>query len=626
MNRTVLLVAVLTVVGVSAALLLLTDDSHSSSAAPVGPTTAATDLDGERPEPRPGIEGLAPTSTSPASSEPLESSGVLAAILRGRVVDRGGHARSDATVVLWRGGLGGFEHMFGPTALSTQTDGEGRFSLIGVPTNVPIAVEASTSDRAPKRVTVRPLKGGDTRSLGDIVLERGTTLTGLVSDTAGVPLAGAAVVVHDTLAGGALVGQGSTGEDGRYAIEHLAPRQYAMTASADGHATMETVQAFVLGAPGPTWTVDFALAPASERLELTTIDPFDVVVPDVTVRLLQRDPNSPAHFTAEQTSDAAGRLVFEALPAGQFDVTVRSDAWYLTSSVIVRTDSGEHTVRVHPALAIHGLLDPAVDQFSVTIRPDGRSGARVLGGAGLTRQVDGPDPSGTFSWEGLTPGAYHFEVRAPGFALSRSQKLVLGRGIDELDVTIVLLAGGRLVGRIDPNRAGVVVQLRDASWDPASSLEHTFPTPPVFGLSTTTSDDGRFEIDHVPSGRYVVTARLAGMPAVHVKDVAVSDGGTSDVGLLTLRSGGTLTGHVFGPDGLPRAGATVRLASEQHHQTAVTDADGSFVMDAIPAGEYHASAAPGTLAEALRYVAASDVHVRAETTTQLELRLSERER
>src|SRR5205085_6457657 len=51
---------------------------------------------------------------------------------------------------------------------------------------------------------------------------------------------------------------------------------------------------------------------------------------------------------------------------------------------------------------------------------------------------------------------------------------------------------------------------------------------------------------------------------------------------------GTISGHVVDPDGLPVPGATVSVASPvlQGVRTAITSANGDYIVPFLPAGDY----------------------------------------
>jgi len=631
-SRTALFaLAGLCAIGLALAVILLSEPDDVGGGRPVQAGSASAPASSDAlPPPLLGRELTDELAEPrPDRGQPLRSGGQAPAVIEGRVVDRAGTPRAGATISLLVADASGFAAQFKPTGSSIEADSEGRFRLIHPPLGRALAVEASHAASAPTRVPVRPLDPGETRLLGDLMLSAGTTLTGQVSDELGAPLPGARVELREGVGAGPLLGAAIADESGHYELPHLAPRQYALRASAEGHATMESVQAFVLGAAGPIWTVDFELPRAQSELRGLSTDAMGTPVPGVRLRFLLRRAGSSAHFSTSCTSDEQGRFALRDLPEGRYDVGVESSEWYLALSLGLHTGPEEQAVRVHAALAIRGLLlahGAEVPEFHVTVKPDGRSGARLLGGLPARRRFgsDGPEPR--FELLGLRPGAYSLVVEAPGYSATRSQGVFLQQGSDGTDVTITLLMGATLSGRVSPARPGVSIELREGDWDPASPLEDAFPTAPLSGLRTRTDADGRYRIEHVPAGRVVVSARSVGLPPAHLRDVRIEEGGVYELPTLELSPGGMVRGRLTGPDGQPRAGAKLRLMGEGVYLATQTDGDGSYRFEVVPAGEYELSASPASLAEALTLEARAPLSLRSESEVVLDLRLSARPR
>jgi hypothetical protein len=559
--------------------------------------------------------------------ERLVGDGQEPATLEGRVVDRAGTPRGRARVTLLMATGASFAAQMEPTGTVIEVEPDGRFVMQGPPLGRRLAVDVQDDSSAPTRIPVRPLDPGETRLLGDIVITTGTTLSGRVTDTDGVPLPGARVQVREGVGFGDPIAETLADADGSYAVEHLAPRQYALRASADGHATLESVQAFLLGATGPSWTVDFKLPPAQSVLKGRTVDPMQVPVGDLALRLLLRRSGSSAHFATGVRSDADGYFELTDVPEGRYDVSVDSPDWYLATSQDVVAGTPGESVRVHAAMSLLGSLvvnGPPPARFDVTIKPDGRSGARLLGGLPARRSFESTGDVAEFVLEGLRPGVYGLTVETAGFAATRPGDVILPQGVESVEVEVIMRSGGTLAGRVVPPRQGVSIELRESDWDPASPLEDAFPTPALPGLRARTDEDGRFRIEHVPGGSFVVSARMAGLPPVHIRGVELDDGLVVDIGMIELRAGGYVVGTVIGPDGRNRPGAKVRLMSEGVHLATTSDGDGSFRFEAVPPGDYEASASPASLAEALTLEARTLLSVRPEQETKLELLLSER--
>jgi hypothetical protein len=102
------------------------------------------------------------------------------------------------------------------------------------------------------------------------------------------------------------------------------------------------------------------------------------------------------------------------------------------------------------------------------------------------------------------------------------------------------------------------------------------------GRGTETDEDGRFEIVGLGDGPYVVAASFPSW--ILAGDPPSVPGGTSGLELV-LAPGGEIRGTVYGPDGLPVAGARVN--------DAVTDAEGRYRITGLAPGEVDVFAGPG---------------------------------
>ena len=629
-----LIVAVLLLAAAGGVLWLLQPDRAGTSSAPA--RTAATEP--ESPAlPQPAGGASAPESLGAAPAHPvqaIESPGGAPAVIEGRVIDRGGSAIAGATLqVLLLTGNAPFRTRE-DAGLTGTSAGDGRFHLVGAPAGEALALEVAHDDFAPS--LREPFTGapGHTTDLGDIVLEDGLALTGTVSGAAGEPLAGASVKLSDvaTLSATGAVSKPlrtvTTDERGGYALPHLALRQYAVEAEAEGHLRATTVLSLVLGAPAGSWRQDFQLLPADSRLFGRVLDPDERPVAGATLRLSQRQQRANTYFLENSSTDNDGNYLFDDLAQGHYQLELNCAAFYLPQPVDLPAGPESQVVHVQRALSVHGQLQADGElplNFLVGVRPDGRTGAGLVSGEPVEREIKGSDPRGSFVVDGLRPGTYRFAVSAPGFAETTSQDVVLGPGSGRTDVLIPLTRGGAIAGHLSEPLAGVRIELRGDDYDPALSIESTFPTPPLPGLVVKTDDQGAFRVEHVPEGAYTLSARPAAAPPLHVRSVQVGEGATTDVGTLALLRGGVVFGNVLGADGRPRQGVRIAAQGPAHQQQALSDAQGGFRLEALPPGDYELTASPGNLWEALRFEARQTVSVKAGEERPVLLTLTERQ-
>ncbi|GJM20711.1 MAG: hypothetical protein DHS20C15_06260 [Planctomycetota bacterium] len=613
-------------------LLLDETPTPNGGSAPLAHETADSELD-----PRLPAELGSNPPRGERSADPMQLPDSSARLTRasGRVVSRAGTPLADARVL----GLIVPVNLFaGPPQLSgqeTRTDSEGRFELLGLPTNVKLAVDVDAPGYAPTRKQGFRLAEGEARNLGTITLDTGLAMVGEVRDEFGTPLAGALIRVDDVervVSGdeeGAFVGETLSDDDGWYRVPNLARRQYEITASLPGHATTSAQITFVLGQEVQEWTQDFVLETTNTVLAGWVLNPSDEGVADATLHLSRRSGGSNnSYFRTSTVTDADGNFRFEAVPDGQFELSFEAAGWYLPSRRKLESGRENHELRVQAAIRVFGELStegpPAPTDFSVRVRPDASTGAGLLPGARHEQKFHTPDAPGRFTLDGLKPGAYTFEVLAPGFALSRGTQLILGVSQREADLRIPLRTGGSLRGRLSNATADAKVELRSADWDPGLSIELAFPTPALPGLSTHTNAEGEFAIQHVPEGLYVVSASPADGPATHLREVQVFEGRETDLGLIRLARSGKIRGQVFGVNGAPAAGARLTLSGDGHFQQLSADGDGFYEFSGVPEGYAEVTATPPGLWDALRSEARGEVRVDPERPAQLDLQLAAR--
>ena len=623
MARGPLVPSILIVLAVAAAggawLLVSGRDREPARPNPAAAGGGASQAPPSAPDPAGGqaAPALPAVGTGDATSAPVQSLDAASAARRafGRVVDRGGQGVAEAQVAAFRAAGGLLDPLRQPLGITATTDSSGAFELPGLPTGDDLGLEVRHPGFAPAELTPFTVSEAQPTDLGEIVLDAGLLLIGNVRAADGRPLAGARVKLAEF--GGLPAGDGgpapteaTTGPDGEYRFDHLGPRQFTVDVEAEGFAPRSATLSLVFGAATGNTRQDFKLFPADAAIAGLVRAPDDRPVAGVSLRLTQHDRNAHDYVSLERTADEQGTFRFDAVAAGLYQLELLGAEWYLPKTLTVQGGDQAVDVRVQPAISVAGTLVGAAGpptEFRVTIKPDGASGARLLGETRAVLTVTGADPPGTFVANGLRPGGYRFEIEAPGYAVTTSSDVILGTESATAEVLIPLAAGGTIEGRIAPAVAGIPVELRPPDYDPAAPMEAVMPTRPVHDLVTKTGADGAFRLEHVPAGPYTLTARAPDAPPLHRRDVEVEEGGKVDVGTLELPRGGVIFGNVIGVNGEPSVGARVTAVAAGQMEQAVTDTAGAFKLPPLPEGDYELRAVPPTMWEALRYEA--HVHV-----------------
>jgi hypothetical protein len=202
---------------------------------------------------------------------------------------------------------------------------------------------------------------------------------------------------------------------------------------------------------------------------------------------------------------------------------------------------------------------------------------------------------GAFLLGGLHDGTWEVRAESAGHSRASPQRLVLPGDAAPLDLLLPRCA--RISGRVQLPSGQPAANARIRSFRPyALGLD----SPGGDASSGTRADpDGQFLLEDLDAGPQRVVASKNDFadnapvafelrPADDVRDV-----------VLVLQRGGRLVGEVLDPAGYPLPGLPVVASSREAHvqRMVMSDEDGKFALDALPAGKYRviAKPAPGEL-------------------------------
>ncbi len=310
------------------------------------------------------------------------------------------------------------------------------------------------------------------------------------------------------------------------------------------------------------------------------------------------------------TTDGDGSFRMSDLPAGEYRLTVSRTGFTslvfgqrrpLEAPTTINLAEGE-TFTANLALTRGGAIrGRVIDKFGDPIAATRVQVLRSRMIRGQRRlQTMGPgdltDDTGEFRVYGLPPGDYYVTASTgpadsvrkdppiffPGTpSFSEAQSITLGVGTEATaDVQLLPQRSARVSGIVF-NASGApveaMVQLMSEAVGIGLSLESAGP-PPAFMINADTGADGRFSIDNVPPGPYVITANssfsaglIAGMqggnanagpspamreimergPETATMSIVVAGDNVSDLA-LTTRRGGALAGTFVADVGVVR--------------------------------------------------------------------------
>jgi hypothetical protein len=311
-------------------------------------------------------------------------------------------------------------------------------------------------------------------------------------------------------------------------------------------------------------------------------------VPGASVRLYWRGPRDWSldevswRLASTGVTDARGRARLASRP-GSYLVAVRAQGLAPLLRDVVRPYGESRTV-------VRLTLEPGQSLTGRTVEQGTREPLplvelllrRFTNGQEAWQSADAPaeervhassDERGAFRVEGLAPGAYALEARAPGHAKAMVQRLMVPASGP---LTVELLAAGVI--------EGFVV---DANGAPAAGAEvHVGGDEPVV---VTTGPGGGFSVEAEP-GSHIVSARRGNEAGSLHTPVIISAGKTVRDVRIQLGQSAALEGSVVARgSGAPIEGARVDVSPHGNNGDsgrAVTDGAGRFSVEGLAPGSY----------------------------------------
>jgi hypothetical protein len=352
-------------------------------------------------------------------------------------------------------------------------DGLGRYLIEGVPADAVRLFASEPGRRSPSVALEHPAEGA---TLGPfpLQLKDHLPLRGRLVSDAGTPLAGVELeairATPDTLPSF----KAGTDDEGRFDFGAVPVDAYAVTAEPQDHVYFVR-QGLHPGDP-------LVLVATSHFGENTMV--VDVALPERlgAVRVTIRRREEPR---VERTT--RGTPVFELLPAGTYDVTVRAEGYLPERAEVEVVDGKLAKVRVEPKLG-GALTLTATPGAVVAIQ-------RVRGKAPPVAALD--LASGTRELRGFGPGTYRLIARAPGELIVVKE---VELGPDKPPVALDLRGG---------KAATLTVTVQNAVGEPVPDAELTLVSDSGFRWSprVRTDAEGKATLDRLFAGRVEVFAK-----------------------------------------------------------------------------------------------------------------------
>ncbi|HEY0252331.1 MAG TPA: carboxypeptidase-like regulatory domain-containing protein, partial [Kofleriaceae bacterium] len=277
-------------------------------------------------------------------------------------------------------------------------------------------------------------------------------------------------------------------------------------------------------------------------------------------------------------SDAKGHFEIVGIKPGNAEITATSDhgaAVVTTRAIAIGAPLDLHVVVMTGTLA--GIVRDHHGEGVADVMID----AKRIGGGGEAWGRSEDD--GHFDLGGVPPGEYEIVIsrRADRTPMPEHSGITAKSGRHDIALTIAGLGGisGRVVDHGTPvTYYGVGV---------AEDVDRASPDP-------IRDDAGAFELHDLPPGRYQIVIVGTQFAQTVVRDVAVREDETTDLGGIQVDRGRVIRGTVRDPSGRPIAGA--RVAASRHLgsgeddgineqarglRTATTDANGAYELAGV---------------------------------------------
>jgi len=436
----------------------------------------------------------------------------------------------------------------------------------------------------------------------DFTLDPGGSISGLVTDGDGNPLAFIGVDIMDG-------GYGTcTDENGYYSIMGLPFGTYRVVAGRDfcePHPYAEQVMpGITIDADNPNVSgYDFALSLGGSISG--TVYEENSGDPPATIAGIQVDACSPDDtFCKGIETNELGEYTITGLPAGDYrvhayqwpegnwidEVYEETRDWnaYTPVSVAAGLDTPNIDFTLDPAGSISGVVTDSSGN------PLANMGVDVMdGGYGTCT-----DENGNYNIAGLPFGTYHIVagrdfcgshpyVEAVIFWVETNETTPDVSGID-----FTLELGGSISGTVYEENSGDPPATIAGIQVDACSPDDTF----CKGIET--NELGEYTITGLPAGDYRVNAYQYpdGYWIYEVYEetrdwnaytpvIVTAGANTSDIN-FTLELGGAITGVVTDGDGIPLEGLWVSAGKSDFLNWAMTDANGEYWILALPPGDY----------------------------------------
>lgn len=462
----------------------------------------------------------------------------------------------------------------GIAALTTTTDGQGKFELFVPAEEGKVTLFAGALGYASNRVGPLRVEAGRERNGVVVRLPPGLEVRGQVVNEWRAPLSEATVVARRLEPGREGLGledidpRATSGAEGSFLLSGLEKGRYILKVNHATHATRTRPEIEIDAATSEI--PEIVLVPQAEIGGWVTDTAGQPVAGAIVYGGRAGEESS-----AMVLSDDDGRFVLSGFPPGT-RVYLRAEApGYTQGKEMVTTPQTDVVLVVRP----HGVLRGRVEDS------DTRAPLREfrIWMARGSEEKNFRSEDGSFEWQGLPPGRWNFIAQAPGYQKAELREVEIRSGEPTEGVVFLLRRGVELTGRVVDDETGEALPNVTVGYHDASEPED--PAWLRFTRNKQTTDaEGNFKFEGVPSVKVTVIANSSLYAPARTTVMA----GEEDFVEIRLGRGASLSGRVLASDRVtPVPGARVSLGSVASGSGGIpTDGAGLFSFDRLSAGRY----------------------------------------
>jgi protocatechuate 3,4-dioxygenase beta subunit len=487
-----------------------------------------------------------------------------------------------------QGGFGGGMRIMisqGESEKSFQS-ADGSFELPNVPPGK-WNVRATSPGYRPAEVSGIEIAEGETKEGVVVGLKKGGVISGRVLDPrrgTGVPNASVSwsegsgassmppgMALLSRLDGGATTAV-ATEADGRFRFEGLPAGK--ITLSAEHPDFLEVSKQVELDDEA---SVDLTLGLGGSIAGTVVAKDGRTAIPGAEV-LLREQGSAFMGNDDSARADASGNFVFEHLKAGRYGVSAHSNAGTTSwKDVVLAENQRQEGVLLEMAAG-------ATVQGTVSGLPAGSvAGVRIFASARDYEDGAVTGDDGRFTLRDVPPGVLRLQASTAFPAMrSTSRSLEVPEGASDVPVEIVFEGTSRLSGRV--TRGGKPI---------SNAFVSATPDPPIAATgrsSDQTDEDGRYSIEGLSDGNYVI--QVSGQGVSHRRSFAISGDTSGDIDVPMLSISGVVTdsGSKEPIEGTSVQAESGAEAGPYSIKRATTDSRGLYLIDNVDPGDYQVSA------------------------------------